>query len=62
MSIDYSKSCGSRLPCGLCMITNSPCPYMVITPDVTCSTTTKVTDIPVSYTFDFCGGKDDDNA
>lgn len=24
---NYAESCGSRLPCGLCMITNQPCPY-----------------------------------
>lgn len=22
-----TRECGSRLPCGLCLITNSPCPY-----------------------------------
>ena len=35
-----SNNCGSRLPCGLCLITNSPCPFVVqtITPmwRVTC--------------------------
>ena len=26
--------CGSRLPCGLCRITNAPCPYASQSPDV----------------------------
>ena len=25
--ISVADNCGSRLPCGLCLITNSPCPY-----------------------------------
>ena len=25
---EYTKQCGSRLPCGLCLITNQPCPYI----------------------------------
>ena len=24
-----SKNCGGRLPCGLCLMTNKPCPYTV---------------------------------
>lgn len=23
----YNQQCSSRLPCGLCLITNQPCPY-----------------------------------
>lgn len=32
--------CGSRLPCGLCMITNSQCPMMTTTYTPTCTTST----------------------
>lgn len=32
---DFSEYCGSRLPCGLCMITNSPCPYITYKPEIT---------------------------
>ena len=32
---NFREYCGSRLPCGLCMITNSPCPYSIIKPEVT---------------------------
>ena len=40
-SLTYEpNNCGSRLPCGLCLITNSPCPFVTqtITPiwEVTC--------------------------
>ena len=35
-------NCGSRLPCGLCLITNSPCPFALqaYTPtwETTCQT------------------------
>ena len=36
-----SESCGSRLPCGLCLITNKPCPYVMQSvtwngPEITC--------------------------
>ena len=38
-----ATNCGSRLPCGLCLITNRPCPYLVQTEitwnEVTCGTT-----------------------
>ena len=27
----YPPACGSRLPCGLCLITNRPCPYAMST-------------------------------
>lgn len=39
------QNCGSRLPCGLCLITNHPCPFIVQTVEpywkygVTCTTT-----------------------
>lgn len=26
-----NKTCASRLPCGLCLITNNPCPFMIQT-------------------------------
>lgn len=40
-SLTYgSNNCGSRLPCGLCLITNRPCPFVeqTITPTwkITC--------------------------
>lgn len=42
-SLTYeSNNCGSRLPCGLCLITNQPCPFMaqqiVPTWETTCKT------------------------
>lgn len=27
----YNQQCSSRLPCGLCLITNQPCPYFART-------------------------------
>lgn len=39
------NSCGSRLPCGLCLITNKPCPMMTTTyePSWTVNTGTTTT-------------------
>ena len=35
-----AENCGSRLPCGLCLITNQPCPMrLVVFGGPTCSTT-----------------------
>ena len=35
-----TDNCGSRLPCGLCLITNRPCPmYPIVFGGPTCSTT-----------------------
>ena len=36
------ESCGSRLPYGLCLITNNPCPYVMQSltwngPEITCN-------------------------
>ena len=42
-SIDYSQSCGSRLPCGVCMITGDRCPLMPYTVTPTWMTTTTTT-------------------
>ena len=39
MSIDYTQACSSRLPCGLCLITNQACPFFTQHFDVTCSQT-----------------------
>ena len=32
-------SCGSRLPCGLCMVTQQPCPYYWPKQEITCNGT-----------------------
>lgn len=38
-----TDSCGSRLPCGLCLLTNQPCPMRPIRyNEVTCSTNVEV--------------------
>ena len=39
--IDYQKTCASRLPCGVCLITGRDCPYSyrtTVTPNwgITC--------------------------
>ena len=35
-----ANNCGSRLPCGLCLITNQPCPmHPIVFGGPTCSTT-----------------------
>lgn len=34
------SSCGSRLPCGLCLITNRRCPMLPVKYEPICSTTT----------------------
>ena len=35
-----ADNCGSRLPCGLCLITNQPCPMRpIVFGGPTCSTT-----------------------
>lgn len=34
------SSCGSRLPCGLCLITNRRCPMFPVKYEPICSTTT----------------------
>lgn len=38
--IDNKSYCGYRLPCGLCRLTNSPCPYAEIQNnyEITCNT------------------------
>ena len=36
-------NCGSRLPCGLCLITNQPCPMRpIVFEGPTCSTTINI--------------------
>ena len=38
-----ADNCGSRLPCGLCLITNQPCPmYPIVFGGPTCSTTINI--------------------
>ena len=38
-----ADNCGSRLPCGLCLITNQPCPmYPIGFGGPTCSTTINI--------------------
>lgn len=34
------EHCSSRLPCGLCLITNQPCPMMPVTYEPYCTSTT----------------------
>ena len=38
-----AENCGSRLPCGLCLITNQPCPMRpIVFGGPTCSTTINI--------------------
>ena len=50
MSIDYTKGCSSRLPCGLCLITNQACPFFTQSFDVTCSMPADANNITTTYT------------
>lgn len=57
------ENCGSRLPCGLCMITQSPCPMQIHTFYPTCTASTvRVTGSDETYSnYTFCkGGSNDD--
>lgn len=35
--ISYQTECGSRLPCGLCLITNQACPFFTQTFEPSCT-------------------------
>ena len=39
-TINETSYCGSRLPCGLCLITNQRCPMLPVKYEPMCSTTT----------------------
>lgn len=41
--INYQQECGSRLPCGLCLITNNVCPFLVQTFEPYCTASNEVT-------------------
>jgi len=55
--IEYSRSCGSRLPCGLCLITNAACPFFVQTFEPTCvstiGTTPDANSVTTAYNSDY---------
>lgn len=40
---DYTEHCFHRLPCGLCTMTNRPCPMMPDKCEITWATTTATT-------------------
>ena len=40
----FNEPCANRLPCGLCMLMHSPCPYAVQKTEVTCSTVNAASD------------------
>lgn len=40
--IPGTQYCGSRLPCGLCLITNQPCPMMPMQWQITCTAKNEV--------------------
>lgn len=42
------QACGSRLPCGVCLITNQRCPLMPCAPSITWTSS----DVPYSHQFD----------
>lgn len=59
----YQNPCSSRLPCGLCLITNSPCPFVMqtITPiwKVTCgSDSISMKDYPNTVTTTAYNGEE----
>lgn len=45
-NITTTSACSSRLPCGLCLITNQPCPFMIQTfqPSCTCAINSSMED------------------
>lgn len=49
-----NEFCGNRLPCGLCMIMRSPCPYAANTIEVMCGTQVydAATDVGRGYKID----------
>ena len=48
INTNYADNCGSRLPCGLCLITNQPCPmYPIGFGGPTCSTT--ISNLPILW-------------
>lgn len=38
--MNNNQFCGSRLPCGLCMVTQTICPFYARTVEITCDTPT----------------------
>lgn len=34
--MEYTQACNSRLSCGLCLITNQPCPFTIQYHNITC--------------------------